>query len=278
MEYPVRDKWGRPGIRLEGVSGYTYCTRSSTVGKCLDNQEGLTLWKQRMVAAGAGLRPDILAKVQAHWPFPTGDDKAARKIKAEVDGYCEELKEAAAASAGANMGTALHQAFQVWATTGKMTLPPLDRDLKAIIACLERHELEVDPKKVEKTIVVLSLSEPIAGTFDALVGSGRARLPLIFDLKTGQNLDHSWGNYACQLAIYAHGEAIYDWDEEACSDMPEVNQRQGLVLHAPAGQGKAELHVVDLIKGWEGVQRALEVRQWQKRQDLARPARQTKGS
>jgi hypothetical protein len=267
MEYPVHDRWFRPGIKLPGQTAVTYCTRCSTVGKALDDMNGLTRWKERMVAGGAGLRPDILAKIQAHWPLP--DDK---RVKAEVDRYCEELKEAAEASYGANMGTALHLAFQRWANgDDAKAIPPLDKDLDAIVECMERNGLVVCAGLVEKTIVITSLDEPIAGTFDAIV-RGRGK-QFIFDLKTGQNIDLSWGNYAVQLALYSRGETIYNWDTETHSPMSPVNQKQGLVLHCPAGSGKAELYVVDLEEGWKAVKAALWVRKWQKRDDLARLAK-----
>src|SRR5690606_32748087 len=38
----------------------------------------------------------------------------------------------------------------------------------------------------------------------------------------------------------------------------------GIVIHLPAGQGRCDLYKVDLIKGWEGVQIAKRLRDWQK--------------
>jgi hypothetical protein len=267
MDYPVRDQWGRPGIKLPGDSTVTYCTRASTVGKALDDMNALMRWKERMVAGGAGLRPDILAKIQARWPIP--DDK---KVKAEVDGFCEELKEAAQASYGANMGDALHAAFHRYVTKGEArAIAPLDKDLAAIVACLEEYKLEVSPMLAEQTIVITSLDENIAGTFDAIVRRGDTQF--ILDLKTGQNLDLSWGSFAVQLAIYAHGETIYDWDTQTHSPMVPVHQSVGLALHAPAGTGTATLYKLDLDAGWRAVKAALWVRAWTKRKDLATVAR-----
>jgi hypothetical protein len=268
MDYPVHDQWGRPGIKLPGDSSVTYHTRASTVAKALDDMNGLMRWRERMVAGGSALRPDILAKVKANWPVTD-------KNKAKLDKCCEELKEAAAASAGANMGDALHTAFERCAGGAEVRpIEPLDKDIDALIACLAAHDLRIVRDLVEKTVVLSQLPEPVAGTFDAIVAKGDEMF--IMDLKTGQNLDYSWGSFAVQLAIYAHGEHLYDFDLEQFSDMPPVNQKSGLILHCAAGTAKASLHVVDIAEGWRAVKAAMWVRQWQKRKDIARPARKIK--
>src|SRR5690606_3682330 len=51
----------------------------------------------------------------------------------------------------------------------------------------------------------------------------------------------------------------------------EVDQDRAIVSHLPAGQGRCELHWVDIAAGWEAVQVATQVRQWRKRRGLLTP-------
>jgi hypothetical protein len=74
-----------------------------------------------------------------------------------------------------------------------------------------------------------------------------------------------------QEAIYANADALYDPATGAREAMPRVNRARGLIIHLPAGQGRCELHWVDLVAGWKGVRLALSVRDWRKRKDLHLP-------
>jgi len=92
----------------------------------------------------------------------------------------------------------------------------------------------------------------------------------IADLKTGSSIDfhHAW---AVQFAIYAHA-LPYDisarkrtpWDV-----MPETDK--ALVIHLPAGQGKADAYWIDIAAGWEAFRLSMHAREWRKRRDLLVP-------
>jgi hypothetical protein len=77
------------------------------------------------------------------------------------------------------------------------------------------------------------------------------------------------GKIAMQLAVYAHSLA-YDPDTGGRTETG-VSLDRGVVIHLPAGEGRCELHEVDLAAGWEAVQIARQVRDWRKRKDLSRP-------
>lgn len=264
MDYPRSDRWGRPLIVPDGDSREVPHTRVTTVAKTLDGQEGLTRWKGRMTAGGAALRPDILAQVAATWP-PTEANKA------QLDGYVEELKEAAAASAGANAGDAHHQVMaRVWRGEVFRPIPPFDATVEVIGDLLEKAHLRPVPDWVERTVVLPE--ETVAGSFDLLVETRAGQL-FVADLKTGKDLELAWPSIAIQLALYSRASTLYDWEARTHAPMPEVNQYQGLVIWLPAFGKKASLHVVDLRIGWEAAQLALEVRAYRTRKDLARPAR-----
>lgn len=269
MDYPRSDRWKRPLILLPDAKKEEAFTRVTTVAKTLSGQEALSEWKARMVAEGACLRPDILSKYKATLPS-NPDDK---KRKAIQNGLCDSLKEAAAASTGANEGEAFHQVSARWDSGEKFRpLPPHDTWIKSYAACLDRHDIEIAPEYIERTVVLPELG--IAGSFDRLVGSRKKRNGLwVFDVKTGKDLSYSWAEIAIQLALYAHAEWLYDWDTRECSPMPEVDRQTGLVLWLPVATGEASLHVVDIAAGWEAAQLAMAVRSWRNRKDLAREAR-----
>ena len=262
MEYPLTDRWQRPLILLPGAKKPEPFTRVTTVAKTLSGQEALSEWKARMVAEGACLRPDVLAQYAASLPS-TPENKALQ------NGLCESLKEAAAASSGANLGDALHSMTARIDRGEKFRpLPPHDVSIKAYQECLQRHGVQILPEYVEQTVVLPGLK--VAGSFDRLIQkAGRC---FIFDLKTGKDLSYSWTEIAIQLSLYAHAEYLYDWDTQTCSPMPEVDQKIGLVLWLPAGKAEASLHVVDIVAGWEAAQTAMAVRAWRTRKDLAREA------
>lgn len=261
-EYPRIDRWRRPLILLPGSKKEQSFTRVTTVAKTLDGGEALVEWKEVMVAGGAALRPDILAQVAANWP-------RTEETKRTLGKLAESLKEAAASSAGANLGDALH-AMVARINRGETfrPVPPWDVDCKIYQDLLERSGIRVVPEMVERTVVLPKLG--IAGSFDFL-GEKASQL-FVCDLKTGQKLDYSWLAICMQLSLYAMAETLYDWDNRTHSPMPKVNQKQGLVIHLPAGAGQASLHVVDLELGRAAVEVALTVRDWRKRNDLARPA------
>src|SRR5690606_25497180 len=74
---------------------------------------------------------------------------------------------------------------------------------------------------------------------------------------------------AMQLAVYSRS-VLYDPATRERTPL-EVDQDRAIVIHLPAGQGRCELHWVDIAAGWEAVQVATQVRQWRKRRGLLTP-------
>lgn len=252
---PPRDRWGRYLLPQPAGKDKGY-TRATTVAKTLSDTYGLTRWQVRMTAQGLTQRPDLFARVAA----AAGDAKT-------LDVVCEEAKEAAAASSGANIGTALHSFTEAVDAGRPVHIPaPWDADVAAYSAALERARITVDPDFIETVLALHSIE--VAGTMDRLVTMPDGRR-LIADLKTGKDLTYGWGEIAIQLALYAHAEQIFDPSTGQYRPMPEVDQDEALVMHLPAGQARCDLYVVDIAAGWDAVQTALVVRAWRKRRDLA---------
>ncbi|MGH9001906.1 MAG: hypothetical protein ACRDYV_02140 [Acidimicrobiia bacterium] len=233
-------------------------TRVTTVAGTLDDRYALEQWACRMVALGVAGRRDLYAAVAACRP----DDKDA------LNRLVDQAKEAAAASAGANLGTALH-AFCERVDLGEeiQIPPPWDADVAAYRTTLAEAGIEVVPGMVERHVVLPS--SQIAGKLDRLVTFGSK--PMVADLKTGATVDFIGGSAAIQLAHYSRAETLYDAHTHSHTPMPDVDQDTGLIIHLPAGQARATLWFVDLAAGWEAAGHAHWVRGWRKRKDLLEP-------
>jgi hypothetical protein len=251
---PVINQWGQ--YLIDGVAHQ----RVTTLAGMLEARQALERWKVRQVGRGLALRQDLLAKIAA---CPEDD-------KTRIDGICEMALEAAAGSAGANTGDALHQmSARIDAGEDFTPPPPWDVDIKAYRDLLKAAGIKIIPRYVEKTVVLSDWK--VAGTFDRVV-MVKDKL-YVLDLKTGRDLSYGWLSIAIQLACYAHAGHMWDWERNEARAMPVVSQERALVVHLPAGTGTAALHVVDIAAGWEAAQAALQVKEWRARKDLARPAR-----
>jgi hypothetical protein len=243
------DRYGRYLIvPSEGGESVPH-TRATTWASTLEDRFALERWGRRTMALGLARRPDLVASVAA-----AKDDDRRR-----LDRLCEDALEAGGSSRGANIGSALHE-FCARIDGGEdVDVPaPWDADIRAYRKVLDEAGFEVE--LVERTVVVDRLQ--VAGTLDRTVCRNGRRF--IADIKTGKDLSYGWPAIACQLAIYSRADTLYDTKAGTHSSMPEVDQTIGIVIHVPAGQGKAELFGVDLNVGWQGALLAGQVRQWRK--------------
>lgn len=254
---PQRDQWGRYVIPHPETGAKTSWTRATTMAATLADKFNLEKWSTRMAALGLVARADLYAKVAS---TPTDD-------KQTLDRLLEQAKEAAAASAGANLGTALHT-FTERVDRGELVSAPApwDADLAAYTSTLTEYGVTIVDGMVEQIVVVPEVT--VAGTFDRLLAAPGWPLPRVGDLKTGGFLP--WGEIALQLALYAHATTIWDLATESHRPMPTVDQGTAVVMHLPAGKAECTLYEVNIEAGWEAVKLAQAVRQWRQRKDLAR--------
>jgi RecB family exonuclease len=119
----------------------------------------------------------------------------------------------------------------------------------------------------ERVTIVPELE--VAGTMDRIVKhKGEAK---IGDVKTGSTVEYSGMEIAMQLAIYAHGQGLWNEDTGEWEQIPKVSQTEGLVFHIPVGEGRATLYSVDLEFGWQVAKTAYLVRRWRKDKDILVP-------
>lgn len=247
-----RDRWGRYLLPDPETGEEQPWTRVTTLARTLADEFGLTAWAKRMVAKGVAMRPDLIASASA----------ASASDKGTLDGIVEAAMETAGASGGRNLGTALHKFTERLDRGEPMASlgapPPLDADLIAYAGALKAGGFTVDAGGVERIVCVPELG--VAGTLDrvvALRGGGLA----VLDLKTAKDVSYSWLEIAIQLACYAR--ATHVWDAAASRWLPmpsNMDRDRGLVLHLPAGKGRAQVYGVNLIKGWAAAVLAAEVR------------------
>jgi hypothetical protein len=223
------------------------------VADTLDERRALERWFQRQVAVGLALRPDLVAlAVAAH-----GD-------REKLDAIVTQATEAAATTAKANMGTALHELTERLDRGEPVQAPP------SIMADLDayRKATEAIEWLAVESLVVLD-DHLVAGTPDRI-----GRLPdgrvVIADLKTG-SVEYGWRSFAIQLAIYAHASAGYDVATDTRTELPAVDLDGAVVIHLPAGEARCELWHLDIGAGWRAFATAMEVRAWRQRRDLADP-------
>src|SRR5262245_8271943 len=237
----------------------TLWTRSTTFAKAIANMEAIHKWEKRLVVKGISQRPDLHALAAA---TPLEDKK-------KLDELADQAKEFARASAGSNLGTALH-AFTEQVDRGEeLTAPePWAADIAAYRDKLAGEQITVIPSLIERVVIVPAYK--VAGKFDRIVQMPDGR-QLIADVKTTQNIDYSWNEIAIQLALYAHARHMTTEDYRAYLPMPNVNVDQALVMHVPAGQGRCDLYTVDIAAGWEAAYFCKLIRSWRSRRNLHQP-------
>ena len=246
-----RDRWQRPlVIPRDGGKPVAY-TRCTTYVGCLEDTYNLARWQQRMVALGLASRPDLLLAVSAH-----------RDDKTQLNRICSDAQEAAAAHAAATTGTALH------ALTDRLDrglpLGVIPEAYQADLAAYEKETAELAPVEIEAFTVLDTLQ--IGGTPDRVVEFRGSRY--IADVKTG-SIQYGIGKIAMQLAVYSRS-SLYDPATAERTGLG-VDQNNAIVIHLPAGEGRCELHWVNIAAGWEAVQLATKVRTWRARSGLSIP-------
>lgn len=263
-----RDRWGRYVIPDPVTGKERSWTRATTHAKLISDTFMLNQWSERMVAKGLASRPDLAARVLST------DDRS------ELQNICTEAKTAAGSKIGANMGTALH-GFTEMIDRGEeiRSLPPVLRTaVESYSAALRDNHLVAVREYIEAVIICPELG--IAGRLDRVLTNtaaiGKWTEPgalIIGDVKTAANIGYSWLEVSMQLAIYAHGSAIWDPNTETFLPMPVVDQTEAIVMHMPVpsegNAGYTDLYRVNIESGWEYALFAAKIRDARKDKGLA---------
>lgn len=251
---PPRDRWGRYLIIPDGAKKEEGHTRATTVAGALESRYALERYGKRQVLLGAAGRPDVITRVQSASPAD----------KQLLDQLVETCEAAAQNDAKANIGSALHAACETVDLGGPHGLTtPYDLDIAAWQKTIEAAGITMQRDLIE--VITVLPDHKVAGTIDRIIEFGNYQY--ILDIKTG-GVDYGWCKNSVQMAIYAHGQTIYDPATKKHRPMPQVEQDLALIAHLPAGQGRCDLYWVDIAAGWEAFQHSMWARDWQRRDDL----------
>jgi len=233
-------------------------TRATTFAKSISDTYILSQWSQRMVAKGIATRQD-LRMAAATLDVTTDRD--------QLNGVCEDAKEAATAKVAARLGSAIHAFTEQADRVGQVDAQEFQPHVNAYTEALTAFNLEVIPTMIERIVVCNKYS--IAGTFDRIVmWDGR---PTVFDLKTGKDLQYGWQEIAIQLWIYANADGVWNPDRWLWEPMPDgLRTDKALVLHLPAGrEPDAQVYEVALEPAAKAAALCAAVREWRKYRALA---------
>jgi len=242
-----RDRWGRPMVIPPGGGKPVPYTRATTFVDCLDDKSNLSKWMQRQVLRGVAAAPQLMLRVSAS----LDDDKALQKI-------ADDALDAAQSNAKADIGTALHALTETVDRGGDLSAVPADyrADLEAYAAVMRG----IDIVSTE-TFTVLDRYQ-VGGTHDRrLRFPSLGDTPVIGDVKTGR-IDYGLGKIGMQLAVYAHSLTY----NQSTGERSEFDCRKDIavIIHLPAGEGRAELVWVDIAQAWENIELCRQVRDWRK--------------
>ena len=248
---PVKyDRWKRYLLPVPGgdPSETEPWTRVTTLAKLVGGEHGLTIWSERELLRGVGMRASLRALLaDGH------DDKAV------LDEVREAAKEAAGMHDARRWGTAVHAGVESAMLHGGLLAPGIDlseqygRDVWAAVRCL--HENGVRVRMIERLVVHATLK--YAGRLDYLVevelpatALAPARTVLrVLDVKTGARITEQGQQVGAQLAGYVNATHLYDPASRAFEPLPsDLDTSTGYVL--AVREGRAALHEIDLLDGW----------------------------
>lgn len=257
-----RDRWKRYLLPNPDTGEEMAWTRVSTVARTLADEYSLNAWRQRMVAKGMSLRPDLVTLAASADP----DDE-----RSVLNDVVRQADEAAATRRGANLGTAFHALTQRLDMgepydTLVLLVPSLAPQLDAYRRCLKLARLSVPHGGVER---VVGLSKyGVAGTLDRTVFRDAGELDVsILDIKSGKTVEYSWLEWAIQQAMYANADLLWNPVRQCWEPFGGVNRDRALICHVPiAGEhaGTATLYGLDIRKGWAAAEMAMQVRDLRK--------------
>lgn len=245
-----RDRWGRPMLLLPGSTEREAYTRVTTLVKTIEDTSNLNKWKIRQVMKGLVSRKDLLLSV------------AAATDKRTLNDLGDQCADAAAISAKANTGTAVHSLTEA-VDRGEPIPDFLDEITKAM---LEAYREAMKPFKVKEIeLFVVNDKLKAAGTLDRLLQVPGVEGFVIGDVKTG-NIEYGALAIAAQLATYARSSR-YNTKTGARGEL-RANACRGLIIHLPQVENiedvSCDLYWVDLEEGWEAASLAGQVHQKRK--------------
>lgn len=272
-----RGRMGRPKLKPRGINTRVEYTRASALAGYITSGQGLEKWTRRLIARGAGIRPDLarMAAAEDYDQTPgTEKDAIYKEAGQNLDRYIDEMIEAAGGHAKANWGTAVHSLVRPGA---RGVIAEEDVELQRAVEGFH-HALRAITRLASE-VFVANDELLAAGTFDGMVdvpGHGR----MVADWKTGEMniIEH-----IVQLAVYSPAD-LYDVDSDDDpvqdswrtplvdtfghrTDVGLIVRPAYLLANAPIDK-RVKLYLIDLEEGRRLARVAAYIRQMQKTQSL----------
>ncbi|GAC1374267.1 MAG: hypothetical protein NVSMB4_01610 [Acidimicrobiales bacterium] len=253
-----RDWVGRPGIVPVGGGDRVPYTRVSTLAKKLEDQGGLTSWKQKVTALGLVADRSLygrFAAIAGTVPDPLKD----KSIKRDLSALIGEAFKAGGGERAANTGTTIHTLTEAVDSGVEPEFVP--DELAPILDAYLWGTTDLGVEAMEGFVVTDEVRA--AGSFDRLYRLPDGRV-VIGDIKTGADEPKYPNGVTVQCAIYAHGQS-YDVRTDTRTPLhPDLDPTTGLLVHLPLapvdGRQVCDVYTLDLTAGWERAQLAATVR------------------
>lgn len=261
---PYRDGSHKPGGWM----------RVSNLVSAISDQKALQDWEVRMILQGISSRPDLYAALVA---LVGRSDLTGQDYRNAIKDLAREAKEAAGGGEGARWGTERHAEVEaLHAGVPYVYSGPAWRRLQAYQHEMEANGLQAEDGMQERRVLVESLE--VCGTLDNILRDLARDVLLVGDLKT-QKRFWTWLEIEAQLAIYAHGDAMWDTATESWVDMPAVSRDEAVVMWMPRerpdvpGLPIVEIRGVDIARGWDTAQQCFRAIQRRREAKTARENR-----
>lgn len=263
---------GVPLILNEASGKHERYRRSSSIGKILDDETGLTDWKVRTIVEGAAQRPDLMAQVSTY------DHEANKR---EIRDVAEMCLVQGKGTQRRETGTAVHAMLDhIDRDDGWVPAPQFVGACNAYVTVRDAYGLvpvDIECKCVNDEARLAGTADRRYQTTRVLIAPDGTIIPigtiLIGDTKTGRTLEYAHGVYATQLAGYADSVRYDPATDERTPFDPPNHRDWALVVHVGWEDGTCAIHWVDLEAGRQGIALASLVYEWRRRTNLITPAR-----
>jgi hypothetical protein len=233
--------------------------RVSNLVSAYSDQFSLRMWEIEQVLKGVSLSPELFERVQTtvmseEYAQMDRDERYKR-----VAGFVELAKDLAGGNEGSKYGSQRHAVAEVHHAGLPLEHFSADtrRHFSLYASAMKRNQLRAVEGMQERRVMVERFE--VIGTLDNIVDDLRTEgVRRISDLKTAKKF-WTWLEHAAQLAIYAHGDAMWEPDISRWVDMPPVDQEVGIIMWmprcnpdgTPLAEPFVEVREIDLVAGWE---------------------------
>ena len=248
-DYQVHKNGGRRYKLPHPVTGeLQYWTSATTLAGAAKDSYAIHEWDTRVLLSGISMRPDLV------------DAAAAAETVQEYKEVADRCRDAGGGNYGSTMGSAIHK-YSEHADNGRWDLIPQNRWplVKAYYRALEDSGIVPLREFTEQVVVVPEVG--VAGCVDRVIELDD--ILYIGDVKTSKDIKYGLGDFAVQLALYAHATHIWDVETESYLHMPTVDQTKAAIFWLPLDPGdECRIVWLDIAAGWDMVPTLMDVRRY----------------